>query len=83
MRVLLDRDELVLGRSESADVQLESDQLSRRHVRFVLREGEYTCEDLDSRNGVYLNGVRIHSAVLREGDQLDIGGAIFVYHEGV
>ena len=38
--------------------------------------------DLDSRNGVYLNGVKIHSAVLHGGDNLQLGSVVLVFHEG-
>jgi pSer/pThr/pTyr-binding forkhead associated (FHA) protein len=49
----------------------------------LTRQGdEYIALDLGSRNGIYLNGIRIHSAVLREGDQLQLGEVILLYHEG-
>jgi len=49
----------------------------------LTRSGpEYTCEDCDSTNGIYLNGVRVQSAVLREGDQIQISDVVFIYHDG-
>ena len=37
--------------------------------------------DNDSRNGVLLNGVQVHSAVLHDGDVIAIADNVFVYRE--
>lgn len=78
----LTRDEHVVGRSRSADLFVDSPELSRRHVRLTKDGNEYTITDLASRNGVFLNGVRVHSAVLRGGDTLQMGNVTFLYLEG-
>lgn len=80
-RFLLDAAELVLGRGADVQLKVGSTELSRRHVVFRAREDEYVCEDLDSKNGIYLNGVRIHRAVLRDGDSLQMGRLVFMYYE--
>jgi pSer/pThr/pTyr-binding forkhead associated (FHA) protein len=38
--------------------------------------------DNDSHNGVFLNGVKVHSAVLRDGDAILVGDNEFIYGEG-
>jgi len=78
----LSEDTYVLGRSRKADITLQSDLLSRTHVKLEKRESGYVMTDLESLNGVFLNGVRAHSATLCEGDTLQIGEIVFVYHEG-
>jgi pSer/pThr/pTyr-binding forkhead associated (FHA) protein len=78
----LAREEVVLGRSSEADIQVESTDLSRKHLAFRREHGQYTVFDLGSRNGVYPNGVRIHSAVLHEGDNLQLGSVVLMFHEG-
>lgn len=80
-RFLLEGAELILGRGEDADLKVASTELSRRHLLFRARDDEYLCEDLDSKNGVYLNGVRIHRALLRDRDELQMGSLIFIYYE--
>jgi pSer/pThr/pTyr-binding forkhead associated (FHA) protein len=80
--MLLERPELVVGRSCEADLQIDSSLISRRHLVLRRRGPEYEMEDLRSCNGVFLNGVRAHSAVLRDGDLLQVGEAVFIYHEG-
>jgi hypothetical protein len=79
---LLLKPEVAVGRGEECDVPVPSEDLSRRHV--ILRKDgvEVTCQDLESRNGVFLNGVRIHSAVLRDGDTLQLGNVVFLFHQG-
>lgn len=72
----------VVGRSDRADIQVDSEGLSRRHLLVTRNGGEFVVEDLDSRNGVFLNGVKIHSATLRDMDTLQLGPVVFVYHEG-
>ena len=75
-------DTLVLGRSPDTDVHIPSPSLSRTHMRVERHQGTYRVIDLDSSNGVYLNEIRVHSAVLRDGDTLQLGNAVFIYHEG-
>jgi pSer/pThr/pTyr-binding forkhead associated (FHA) protein len=78
----LSTEEVIIGRAVECTVRIESNDVSRRHLRLTSKEDEYACEDLGSRNGVYLNGVKIHSAVLRNEDQLQLGDAVFIYREG-
>lgn len=81
-QLLLDRPRLRLGRASDADLRIESEELSRHHAELTRRDGEFQVRDLDSRNGVYLNGLQIHSAVLRDGDQLALGDVVLLYREG-
>lgn len=73
----------VIGRSANADLSFTDESLSRLHAQLVRVGEEHQVEDLESRNGVFLNGVRIHSAVLRTGDSLQLGELVFVYAEGI
>lgn len=74
-------DRIILGRSESADILLQSVKASRQHAIIERRGPEYLIRDNDSRNGIYLNGLRIHSAVLREADTIQVTDCVFIYHE--
>jgi two-component system cell cycle response regulator len=76
-------DDMVLGRAVDADIPINSTDLSRRHIQ-LKRTGPntHTVIDLGSRNGLYLNGVKIHSAVLHEGDAIQLGSVVFIFHEG-
>jgi pSer/pThr/pTyr-binding forkhead associated (FHA) protein len=79
--IRLDRAELVLGRSEDADIRVETQRASRKHATFETDHGECTILDHKSRNGVLLNGVRIHSAVLRDKDVVQIADCVFLFHD--
>jgi pSer/pThr/pTyr-binding forkhead associated (FHA) protein len=78
----LDRDSIAMGRSSQADVQLDSDEVSRMHCRLLRIDDEYVIEDQGSRNGIYVNGLKVHSAVLRDGDELQLGDVLMQYREG-
>lgn len=75
-------DETVIGRSNQVNICIESSLLSRRHAEIRRHGPEFRLTDLDSANGVFLNGVRVHSVGLHEGDTIQIGDAVFVFHEG-
>lgn len=75
-------DETVVGRSHQANICIESSLLSRRHMLIRKSGPEFRLNDLDSANGVFLNGVRVHSAGLFEGDTIQIGDVVLVFREG-
>lgn len=79
---ILSKDTAVVGRSPEADIRIDSEQVSRRHLLLKKINGEYSCIDLNSRNGVHLNGVRVHSAVLHDEDTIQIGNVIFDFCTG-
>jgi pSer/pThr/pTyr-binding forkhead associated (FHA) protein len=81
-RFVLELDEIVVGRSHQAHIAIESGLLSRKHMALRRNGLEYVAADLDSSNGVFLNGVKAHSATLREGDTIQIGDVVFTFHEG-
>ena len=73
----------IIGRSTDADIQIPSSLVSRQHLSLEREEIDLICRDLDSHNGLLLNGIRVHSVALREGDTLQIGDVVFIYHQGV
>jgi hypothetical protein len=66
--------ETVLGRSADANLTIEDPLVSRLHARIVIDESGARVEDLESRNGVRVNGVLIKAATrLTDGDRLRLG----------
>jgi len=61
------------GRDPRSDIFLDDVTVSRRHAEFRLERGELQLVDIDSLNGVYVNGKPIDSAVLTNGDEIQIG----------
>ncbi|WP_437967441.1 sigma 54-interacting transcriptional regulator [Sorangium sp. So ce260] len=58
----LEDGEIVLGRCEVAGVHVDDQRMSRRHARVRRIEGKWQVEDLDSRNGTWLDGVPLKGA---------------------
>jgi len=72
--VSLTEGENVLGRVEDAAAWIESASVSRRHARILISEGKARLEDLGSKNGTFLNGRKITSAVaLADADEIRLG----------
>jgi pSer/pThr/pTyr-binding forkhead associated (FHA) protein len=70
----------LVGRSKDVDVHIADDQVSRRHVMFsIVRDGRsyVKAEDLQSRNGLHVNGHRIKATLLDDGDHVLIGRTVF------
>lgn len=78
----LSREETVVGRSDDADITVASELISRKHVTFRKVGPQIRFVDLDSSNGVYLNGAKAHAALLHEADTIQIGDVVLVFHEG-
>ena len=73
IRQELDRDRILVGRHEWNDLQLEHGSVSRHHALIVRVEGRWFIADLNSTNGIRVNGRRVKVAGLASGDQLEIG----------
>ena len=78
----LEREEVILGRALEADVRVNDYQVSRQHARITTKNNletaktEYILTDLSSRNGTHLNGQKITSERLTNGDKIKIGETI-------
>jgi DNA-binding NtrC family response regulator len=71
--------EVTFGRSRTCTVHIDSEKVSRTHAKLVSRHGEITIEDLGSRNGTKVNGVRIEASTsLSSGDEVVVGPATAV-----
>lgn len=68
--------QLTIGRDESCEVVVPDRQVSRRHARLVLQENAVFLEDLNSKNGTYLNGQALTAPTqLRESDEIRVAFA--------
>ena len=75
----LEKERVVIGRSKDCDIRLEDPNVSRHHAE-VRREGAaYWLVDLDSTNGVAVNGSRVRRSRLNEGDRITIGSTDLVF----
>lgn len=72
--VALGDGENILGRGNDSLVWIDSKSVSRRHARVLIDMGLATLEDLGSKNGTFVNGIKLSQPIaLRDGDELRIG----------
>jgi pSer/pThr/pTyr-binding forkhead associated (FHA) protein len=79
-RFLLDSDRTTAGRRPDSDIFLDDVTVSRKHAEFVRRGGDFVVRDVGSLNGTYVQRDRIDEAVLRDGDEVQIGKFRMVFH---
>lgn len=78
-RILLPDGESIVGRGGDATIHLDSPSVSRHHAKVVVEGDRVTIEDLGSRNGTLVSGLRIYAPVeLMHGDELRFGLLSFV-----
>ena len=72
-RFLLDKEVTTAGRHPNADIFLDDVTVSRRHAEFLRVGSTFQVRDLGSLNGTYYDGVRIESALLHDGTEVQVG----------
>ena len=76
-------DALTIGRHPTNDVVVDTPSASRHHARVERRRDTVVVKDLDTRNGTWVNEVRVTERVLTEGATIRIGDARLVFKAGV
>lgn len=74
---------VVIGRGSDAGLRINDPGISRKHAQIRVSDGartEVEVIDLESTNGVILNGRRVTSAVVPDGSQLQLGNTRIVVH---
>jgi len=79
-RFLLDSAMTTTGRHPDSDIFLDDVTVSRKHAVFEQDGDTFVVRDVGSLNGTYVNRERIDSAVLRAGDEVQIGKFRLVFH---
>ena len=72
-------EETLIGRNPTTDITLLDEGISREHALIVYDTDDdaYSIEDLQSTNGTKVNGKRVRSSQLADGDDLQIGHTQF------
>lgn len=79
-RFPLDKEIMTLGRHPDCHIVIEDSSVSRFHSQISLDGQDFFLEDLDSRNGTYLNDARLHQQIaLRDGDRVRICDVSLVF----
>jgi Protein of unknown function (DUF3662)/FHA domain len=69
----VDKRRILLGRSRECDIQVEDPNVSRRHAELRQEGASYWVVDLESTNGIEVNGRRVKRAKLESGDSFTVG----------
>lgn len=75
----LECDEILIGRHASADIRLNDMSVSRYHAMLNVTDGKWIITDLDSKSGLYINGIRVQQIRLRENDVISMGGSRLIF----
>jgi sigma-B regulation protein RsbU (phosphoserine phosphatase) len=79
----LEGDSLIVGRSSAAELVLADRFLSRKHARLFQANGSWMVEDLGSRNGTLVNGVKIEEPTkLKADDEIRLSGSVIMVRSG-
>ena len=84
MSYSLSDEETLIGRTPTTNITLIDEGISREHA-LILHDSEtgtYTIEDLQSTNGTKVNGKRVRSHELKDGDEIEIGHTVFQFTLG-
>jgi len=75
------KETMTIGRSESADIQIDGQFISRVHARIVSTPEHAMIEDAGSKNGLKINSATVERHRLRHGDVIGIGKLSFTFVE--
>ena len=76
---ILSEEEISIGRDPSNQVCVPDVSLSRRHCLIKNEGGQFEISDLNSLNGVFINGVPVMQRILEHGDQIKLGDSMFLF----
>ena len=71
--VKVNRSPFRIGRLPDCDLSLRDSRISRNHAQILLENGKHFLEDLDSRHGVTVNGLKVKRHQLSSGDHIEFG----------
>lgn len=72
-RITIHGDDFIIGRDEDCDLVLTERQISRQHIRIWHEGDSYYVEDLESKNGTWVNGEQLYgSRRLKDGDRIQL-----------
>jgi hypothetical protein len=77
--VAVDKDVITIGRMADCDIVLDDKGASRRHAQIRTQDGTTTLTDLGSTNGTRLNGERVGSRALQDGDRITVGTTVIEF----
>ena len=68
-----DQNEIIIGREPGSDIQIDNIAISREHACIVNGPNDFFIEDMNSKNGIFINGKKITKKFLKTNDEITIG----------
>lgn len=78
-RIALTSFPITIGREPKSSIVLNDTEISRTHFRIKQRGRLYILEDLDSKNGTYVNGDKVINSTLQNRDKILVGSTEFMF----
>lgn len=72
----------VLGRGNECDFVLTGKGVSRKHAEIIFQSGRFVVNDLNSLNGIKVNGYKVSRVILEEGDVIKLGDVTLAFSQG-
>ncbi|MGD8861328.1 MAG: FHA domain-containing protein [Myxococcales bacterium] len=72
---------LIVGRDEGCQLSLDDPDVSREHMELVRDLDGVLARDLESKNGILIDGKSVAQRRLRDGDELTLGGTRLLFEE--
>jgi len=72
-------EEIVIGRDETCEFQIEEYAISRRHARLFWNESAVFIQDLNSKNGTFVNNRKISEQELHDGDRIALATIVLIF----
>lgn len=80
-QIAITKVETMIGRDPGNDLVIDNAGVSRAHARVRYEGGSFVVSDLDSSNGIFVNGKATRMQALHGGDEVQIGKFTVVFHE--
>ncbi|MFY9268930.1 MAG: FHA domain-containing protein [Candidatus Manganitrophaceae bacterium] len=81
-KYLLDQRQMIVGRGLESQIALDEMTVSRAHAEFYRKNNQMMVKDLNSKNGIYVNDIKVIGSALKDGDIIRIGDTVFKFVGG-
>ncbi|MEE2731832.1 MAG: FHA domain-containing protein [Pseudomonadota bacterium] len=72
----------IIGRGSECDLVLQGKGVSRKHAEIVFQSGRFVVNDMESLNGIKVNGYKVARVILEENDVIKLGEVSLTFHSG-
>jgi len=72
----------IIGRGNECDLVMQGKGISRKHAEIVFQSGRFVVNDLESLNGIKVNGYKVARVILEENDVIKLGEVSLTFRSG-